>query len=73
MKPLSAHAVATAALLAMAEEMTHNPPRPDFGDRPLGWDNRVRESGPGTPGHGRPSVTRKKKAKTNGKNKRKRK
>ena len=35
------------------------------------WDSN--NSGPGTPGHGRPSVNRPKKAKTHGKNKRKRK
>ncbi|URX65949.1 hypothetical protein PH4_000162 [Escherichia phage PH4] len=38
------------------------------------WGRRYTQGGtPGEPGHGRPSVTRKKKAKTHGKNKRKRK
>ena len=38
------------------------------------WGRRCTQGGtPGEPGHGRPSVTRKKKAKTHGKNKRKRK
>lgn len=71
MKPLSSHAVATAALLAMAENMTHNPPRPDFGDRPFGWDHPSPfHLGGNKSERGRVSVTRKKKAKTHGKNKR---
>ena len=38
------------------------------------WTERYTNSkGPGMPGHGRPSVNRPKKAKTHGKNKRKRK
>lgn len=65
-KPLSAVAVATLALSAMVEDMSH---------KGRLWDERRYAQGctPGEPGFGRPSVTRKKKAKTHGKNKRKRK
>lgn len=65
-KALSAAVVATLALSAMAEDMSH---------KGRLWDDQRYAKGctPGEPGHGRPSVTRKKKAKTHGKNKRKRK
>lgn len=67
MKPKMS-SVVTAAMLAMSESVQIAQHRGDF------WDeSRYANSGPGTAGHGRPSVTRKKKAKTNGKNKRKRK
>lgn len=67
MKPKMS-SVVVAAALAMSESVQIAQHRGDF------WDeSRYANSGPGTAGHGRPSVTRKKKAKTNGKNKRKRK
>ncbi|QOI58303.1 hypothetical protein pSal_SNUABM02_070 [Salmonella phage pSal-SNUABM-02] len=67
MKPKMS-SVAIAAALAMLESVSLATHRGEF------WTERYTNSGgPGTPGHGRPSVTRKKKAKTHGKNKRKRK
>ncbi|CBW38074.1 putative uncharacterised protein [Salmonella phage Vi01] len=64
-KPLSAAAVATLALSAMAEDMSH---------KGRLWDDQRYAQGctPGEPGHARPSVSRHKKAKTHGKNKKKR-
>ncbi|ARB12282.1 hypothetical protein HYP05_gp180 [Salmonella phage ST-W77] len=64
-KPLSAATVATLALSAMAEDMMHNGRL---------WDEHryVQGCTPGEPGHARPSVSRPKKAKTHGKNKKKR-
>lgn len=60
--------VALAAALALSESVALSSHRGEF------WTERYTNyEGPGMPGHGRPSVTRKKKAKTNGKNKRKRK
>lgn len=67
MKPKMS-SVVVAAALALSESVQVAKYRGDF------WDeSRYVNSGPGTAGHGRPSVTRKKKAKTHGKNKRKRK
>ncbi|BBK03742.1 hypothetical protein [Enterobacter phage EspM4VN] len=60
--------VVIAAALAMSESVSLAEHRGEF------WTERyTNHEGPGMPGHGRPSVTRKKKAKTHGKNKRKRK
>ncbi|EGJ6623180.1 hypothetical protein R0I08_003872 [Salmonella enterica] len=61
-KPLSAAAVATLALSAMAEDMSH---------KGRLWDDQRYAQGC-TPGHARPSVSRPKKAKIHGKNKKKR-
>lgn len=67
MKPKMS-SVVVAAALALSESVQVAKYRGDF------WDeSRYANSGPGTAGHGRPSVTRKKKAKAHGKNKRKRK
>lgn len=67
MKPTMS-SVAIAAALAMSESAQVAAHRGEF------WTDRYTNSGgPGTAGHGRPSVTRKKKAKTHGKNKRSRK
>lgn len=69
MKP-TLSSVTIAAALAMSESVQVASHR---GDTDPYWVERYRDCGPGKPGHGRPSVTRKKKAKTNGKNKRNRK
>ena len=67
MKPKMS-SVVIAAALAMSESANTAAHRGEI------WTERYTNSGgPGTAGHGRPSVTRKKKAKTNGKNKRNRK
>lgn len=67
MKP-KLSSVAIAAMLAMEGSLSTATHRGEF------WSERYTNSeGPGMPGHGRPSVSRKKKAKTNGKNKRNRK
>jgi hypothetical protein len=66
MKKSSAAVAAMLALSEMEVVATHR------GDDM--WGRRYTQGGePGQPGHGRPSVTRKKKAKTHGKNKHKRK
>lgn len=66
MKKSSAAVAAMLALSEMEVSAAHH------GDDM--WGRRYTQGGaPGEPGHGRPSVTRKKKAKTHGKNKRKRK
>lgn len=63
--------VALAAMQVMSDTVQVARHR---GDIDPYWTQRYTNGGaPGEPGHGRPSVTRKKKAKTNGKNKRKRK
>ena len=69
MKPMKS-SVVIAAALAMSESVQVAAHR---GDTDPFWVERYRDVGPGKPGHGRPSVTRNKKAKTHGKNKRKRK
>lgn len=66
MKP-KLSSVAIAAMLAMEGSLSSVTHRGDL------MDTRYAAAGPGTAGHGRPSVSRKKKAKTNGKNKRNRK
>ena len=68
-KSLLAIAMATAAISAEQAFSRSYQESLHHGDENW-WSNN---SGPGTAGHGRPSVNRPKKAKTHGKNKRKRK